>query len=692
MQRQLAILTNDLLNRKGEQFALQALEDMLWQKGLTGVPSLISHDALRPVGWCTPFGLYLESGISRVVGEYLIAENLEDGKLINDSHYDAYIARNKKDCGPHIGPLEKELDGYLSPGRRFIYTGAAAVIDSSIVERVFPTLFTNKDKHGLIYLSELLRDFEYKGQGILAHRGGRLCIYCHKFFRRNLSYLNSFHFEFLNSLMALSNRPEISIRIAVDPDIIGLSESFKEYQELEYWWGPKYNDDISIIPPGVTIYKSDDHQRVFSGVSGTEYWWKHDGNRRVLEMEELRDLPTGGSRSGNYGCRYIHSIYDSKDKKFEHFDGAIRMYTDEAFMERIGQAIDKSGKNSSYTKLFRIDGMLPLSEWKSLTTSYYQGNPLLYEYFGQKEEHTRLIASFNYSNSRSSALESKVPYFVEPLDGVKLFLSYHPKSEANDNVARVVINPDYIQSGNGKVAALEFSSLEIKKALQRLGHEVVLPTDVVWVRASDNYLSFPTILHSPNSVGLNLDGTIQAYKLLLGLMNEKYSVVFTLAWQLCDREIRLSVFGKIKEILGWVNVQTQLPLNRSEVRSWLEQQREWLTNAYPESTTRPDPLKIVRRDGVIFLKRQTIKREWIEYENDEVGLKYTLNIPPDQAELSEAYKNGLLRVALLSSVKRVRCSKTNENYFETQTSKILDSDVTALIEESGIVNLFWTSG
>jgi hypothetical protein len=40
------------------------------------------------------------------------------------------------------------------------------------------------------------------------------------------------------------------------------------------------------------------------------------------------------------------------------------------------------GRRSNYTKLFRIDGKLTLSDWKSLTTNYLQGNPLIYEYFG----------------------------------------------------------------------------------------------------------------------------------------------------------------------------------------------------------------------------------------------------------------------------------------------------------------------
>ena len=39
------------------------------------------------------------------------------------------------------------------------------------------------------------------------------------------------------------------------------------------------------------------------------------------------------------------------------------------------------GRRSDYTKIFRIDGDLKLSDWKSLVTNYMQDNPLIYEYF-----------------------------------------------------------------------------------------------------------------------------------------------------------------------------------------------------------------------------------------------------------------------------------------------------------------------
>jgi hypothetical protein len=124
------------------------------------------------------------------------------------------------------------------------------------------------------------------------------------------------------------------LRIAIDKNLIGLSETYRGVLEFDYWWGPKFNNDISSIPNEVTRYESNEEQKFFSSVLGTEFWWKTDENEKTLEIEEIREQPSLGIDKDSYGCRYIHSIYDNDKSEFIHFDSAIRLYSDEQILQR----------------------------------------------------------------------------------------------------------------------------------------------------------------------------------------------------------------------------------------------------------------------------------------------------------------------------------------------------------------------
>ena len=51
-------------------------------------------------------------------------------------------------------------------------------------------------------------------------------------------------------------------------------------------------------------------------------------------------------------------------------------------MARFEASINRAGKQSDYSKLFRFDGALPVSDWKRLLSDYFRGNNLIPEYLG----------------------------------------------------------------------------------------------------------------------------------------------------------------------------------------------------------------------------------------------------------------------------------------------------------------------
>ena len=138
-----------------------------------------------------------------------------------------------------------------------------------------------------------------------------------------------------------------------------------------------------------------------------EFFWKSNNELHEFELEEVKDdlAPT---LTDTYGCRYIHSIYNKDNSEFQHFDGAIRSYSTELMSERRDSKMTEFGRKSDYTKLFRVDGKLSLSSWKSLVTNYLQGNPEIYEYFNLPKPSVKQVQP---EENEKSPLEKVYPIF-----------------------------------------------------------------------------------------------------------------------------------------------------------------------------------------------------------------------------------------------------------------------------------------
>ena len=166
--------------------------------------------------------------------------------------------------------------------------------------------------------------------------------------------------------------------------------------ELEYWRGPLYSDDISNIPNGVAEHKADKPTRFYEGIDRTQVWWKApevrsvDGQStsyRTFEIEELIENPSGGLGDVQFGCRYAHAEFSADEAAITHFDGAVRSYAWEPYLQRIEASHDRAGKHANYVKkLFRFDRILAITNWKLVLSDFFRGNKLIPEYLGTPAE------------------------------------------------------------------------------------------------------------------------------------------------------------------------------------------------------------------------------------------------------------------------------------------------------------------
>ncbi|MFK5958476.1 MAG: hypothetical protein QM495_06325 [Lutibacter sp.] len=665
------------------------MEDMMWEKATEGVPMHIGHDMHRPIGCMIPYALYFEPSIVRQLGLSLFPEtNEESHQILNFKKY-THSKHLKEDIDKNNGELFRILEEGLSEKYRYISAGTLAILENNIVATYFSKLVNLKDKAGLINIKDLEKDFTYKHHGVFIHKVLPLCIYSHSYFRKSLSRLNNFHHLFLDEFMTHKNNNKITLKMAIDWDMIGYAPDFLQTLEFEYWFGPKYNDDISKINPGLTKHICNDFEKQYFEVSSTEFYWKNNKNLKEFELEELKEnnVPT---TDDFFGCRYIHSIYDTNKDTFIHFDGAIRGYTSELYFDRIDQNMTEFGRRSNYKKLFRIDGDLELKNWKNLITKYMQGNPLIYEYFDIDKPKSQ----YEKGKRVKTLTEKLVPHSIDEKDGIRLLVSYHNKNEDFANKTHSVSIYDIVSLGNTSHSILEANIIEIKKALERLGRNLFIPNDVLLGSFNDTYWNIPCIFHNRKNEEEDIKITLLALKSVFFKMIERKldSVIsFTLSWNMEDKEVRISCYGHVENLYEWLQSFESIPITRIQFKKWLEDQREYINSNFNGIIDKPLIQDIAQFDGVLFIKRIMIQDEFeptpIKKDDSLIcQFKIPSNYSKDYSEIIE----GKIAPIMAYIIDKSTCSKTGLDYVDSPYSKFLDEDVHTIIEKVSSLNFYWS--
>ena len=85
MQQLLSVFMTDSVNRYGDKFAPEALIHALWEEHSAGLPMLMSHDLLRPIGWTRPLAVYFEPHSTSLIGLASLIETDEESKQLNQA-------------------------------------------------------------------------------------------------------------------------------------------------------------------------------------------------------------------------------------------------------------------------------------------------------------------------------------------------------------------------------------------------------------------------------------------------------------------------------------------------------------------------------------------------------------------------------------------------------------------------------
>jgi hypothetical protein len=566
----------------------------------------------------------------------------------------------------------------------------AAFVDDGLVLRTFQDIFKNQDKNGLIPLADL----NPIGPGAFEIDG--LLLFAHPFFRRSLSRHNSLNTPFLSRFQKVAHSYGLDAKIALDPDMIGLASTYNEYIELEYWWGPQFSDELAEIKFGVAKHVANEDQKIFQGISATEFWWHNQNEIKTLECEEIRDIPSLGLNKDSFGCRYVHSMLDPIKAIPNHMDGSVRLYDESAMLERLETDISKSGKKSNYKKLWRFDGEIQISTWKKLLNDYFRDNRLVGEYLGAEGENEYNSPRELINTTYSSHLSNFIPCNMEPNDGIRISISYHEKAHCENNLISF-IPVDFIKNEHGRFSYIEYDSTEVAKLLKRNGYQVLVPDDTMLIAFEDLLLNFPRIHHSgKNSVRLAL-ATQDVFLSLCEILSSRGDdrvISFTMSVEYEDRDVYFSFAGHVNDLFTWFrSKEATLPSSQGRIGQWAEDASSYINNVYKKSIDSPPLHDLLKMDGMLIFPRRFLKDNdyRIRYDENSDSLISDLIIPKEDKELFEVISAGELTVACAFWVRDSKCSNCHESYHLCPCSKFIDEGVIQNMTDVTMLGPFWTN-
>lgn len=652
-----------------------------------GLPMNFNHDKTKLVGWTSLLSLYFEPNSAKLTNISMFPENDEERQEI-ENRIRAFQFEQFKEEEANFRNLIDKIKDHISSNYKKYLNGCVCIYDKDIIKNVIPSIIEDLDDDGLIEVSKL----KEKLPGVYEKEG--FIIFAHQYFRRGLSRFNSLNEPFFEKFTSISKLRNISAKIAIDFDVIGLVNTERETMEFQYWWGPKFNDTFSDIEHGVTRHKNEKYDRFLNPILHTDFWWYKQDYKSTFECEEIIDVPNLDLESEMYGCRFVHSMIDNQSDKPIHLDGAVRGYTEEGMLIRLEQKISETERNTEYTKLWRLDGDIPPAEWKKLITHYYRDNKLIGEYFNGEDKH-ETIKKNTMVNNEIEAIKKYVPYALNEGDGLRFSISYKEREMLkNEYDILVRTNQVFIREGN-RSKYIDTEATTLFKLIKGKNINIREPMDSVKrIAFNDTVINFPILLCRGEAAIQNADVVLECIDTLCDAWIFKGNdtiISFSIEIEYENNNVLFSYAGHVKDISAWIrNENSNFPISTKKIEIWCEEFAQFLYS-YPVSNNQPETFELLNEDGTLSFERVFIENDMIENtKSDEIGLLATFFIPKDDKILSEALLKNELSMGAAIHVKHSFCSNCNIEYRDCNCIKFVE-EVYEKIKDAEVLGLYWTN-
>jgi len=691
------VAITDGKNRKNHIIPLYTIINAYHDAWNRSIPMNIGHDRTKPIGVTRMTGIFMEPGKAYVTNESLIMETPEEHKKLKQYIYTYDYEVFCKEHKSQIDELRDMLNGILSDNYKVAPIGqAVALRDKGVIKRLFPE-WADTFKDGLVNVRELQSVYsitETGEKGFLIpgiyKRGGYL-LFAHCYFRRTLSILNTTNDEFFNVFEKAKDNTDVDIKVALDLDMVGLPGTETSELEYQYIRGPHFNDDLCMIPEGVTCHENEHYDNVFSNILATQFYWHIQDGKRTFECEELCDRENVCVDDGEkmlWGCRYVHSMLEPNDGIPIHLDGAIRIYDDEQIIERIDASTDisKFGKNSQYKKLWRIDGEIPIHLWKELISTFYRENALIGEYFGGVDEKYEAIIDSDNNHNKENKQPSDFSYMeIKPGDGIRVFFRYLDKFDYSDQTEVRVWGKDSFLFADGKsINVMDAETITLLKLLKRRGINLNIPYTSI-VDFNDMIFNFPTLCCRDSLV---VDVVLEAIKDLCLAWNKNGDdrlISFGIRKNLESESFQISFAGHIAD---YISLFSSIPrFSECDYKGWVNSIYS-LNNTFKSANNYPEKYKLIHGDVVCF-KRMLVPPTAIEKIDMENGvMNATLKLHKDEISACLEHK---INVAPYFRIKHAVCKKCGKDYLQCNCVKFIDENVADEVTEADMFGLVWTN-
>lgn len=680
MRSKLGIFNTNQPALDGTLFSIEGLASYIEQTWSSGLPMFLSHDMHRPIGWSQGIGLLISPELVGVLGGSFMAENDEDQTKVEQA-VRVYLSRKYSEVSPEDeGRLRERLGAVLTPEGQILRRESVCAWQKGIAQALFPHLFERqREKDGLT----ALRDLKELAPGVYEVDG--LLVFAHHYFRRSQSRHNNLNADFLGVLHQLSLDDKLNVKIALDPDVVGLPGTWKQFIELQYWWGPKFTSDLPKIENGITRHVANESMRLFHGISRTEFWWHEQNGIKSFEVEEVRDLPSYGISSDQYACRYAHSMIDPNSRVPNHLDGAVRIYDTATLLERIDKDMADAGRHTTYVKLWRIDGQIAVETWKVLLSHFFRDNKLIGEYFGGMD--TVRVAESEGLPEQSRKRASYVSRTVDPEDGMLALVTYQTRSEALGQ-AQVQVEPTEKVGGDDRADyCIELNALDYVKLLRREHKPLGLPSEFRWRAFEDLDINLPLIVHRGDAAEASVAKSINCFRHYCRYLAQSGGERFITAEfgiEVADRLIKYSFAGRVQQLSTALDVVPPIPGDIGGVPAWCSKLHEGLGRIYPESKFYFDHLEMVKAGALKVVRHHAM----LEPASDG---KLGVLIPQNDGDLRGALQNGTIALAPFFDVQACRCNECSTSYLDCSCTALLDhGSAGSTAEKFDLLGYFWT--
>ena len=662
----------------------------------------LGHDRSKPAGYTLLDGIYFEPGKAYLTNTSYFPDSEDENQILDRM---VRIADEKMFYAEHqeeVKRLYDRLENFTSKDARVAPTGqAVAIIDKGIVGRVFPQLHELMQDRLIdikelspVYQKNLEADEDMEERILIpgVYRMGEFFLFAHPFCRRNLSVVNTINDSFFIAFEKL-RKSELQLKIALDMDMIGLPGTESLELEYQYWWGPKFNEDLTSIPEGVTTHKNEHYDNLFSNITDTQFYWHIQDEINTFECEEICDKENVIENNEKYFvCRYVHSMVNKESGLPYHLDGAVRLYSDVQIIERMdaNNDISKCGKNSMYHKLWRIDGEIAVSTWKELITHFFRDNFLIGEYFnGQDESYVQIKEEKDEKNEKNESqlllTKSKyIPVEFHSGDGLRMYYKLSNKNEIPVERDAIVVNHWMITTTEGrKVKYLEADVITYLKLLISKGIRMRKPVSSL-VDFGDMICNYPCISCSNKEIASIVLNAVLELCLVWKKKNDDRLLSLGLLINDEDKAIQVSFAGHIDDYI-YVLQDIKL-MDKESVEEWMQALYE-KNNEFGQANNYPDKYQLLN-DGTLHFERIFVNESFVaKYKRPDGNIGVKVELPYEEEKLLNDHK---IILAPAYKIKFSLCSRCGNNYRHCDCIKFI-SDVSETVKEAEYLGMTWTT-